>query len=57
MGMRRSALGGGALSNYDRDLVGLGSAEHGQLDAVTRFGAANAAMSSSAVAVSRPLNA
>src|SRR5882757_1060566 len=40
MGTGRSALGGGALRNYDRDLLGLGSAEHGQLDAVARFGAA-----------------
>jgi hypothetical protein len=40
MGTRRSALGGGALRHCDRDLFGLGSAEHGQLDAVARFGAA-----------------
>ena len=40
MGTRRSALGRGALHNNDRDLLGLGSAQHGQLDAVTRFGAA-----------------
>src|SRR4051812_1892232 len=40
MGTRRSALGGGALRNYDHDLLGLGSAEHGQLDTLVRFGAA-----------------
>src|SRR6478735_1300528 len=40
MGTRRSALGGGALRNHDRDLLGLGAAEHGQPDAVARFGAA-----------------